>query len=115
MTSPHHSHTDSRSRARTGLGLGVLPRALGAAIFLSCLLALAVPNVHAGTQQTKPPPAQTITPAAESKLPAPPRKQDVKKGKEAYKQGQKLEQNGDRQGPYGLYACALGGGASRRA
>src|SRR6202050_3398019 len=119
MTSPHHSHTDSRSRARTGLGLGVLPRALGAAIFLSCLLALAVPNVHAvpqsatnsssapGTQQTKTPPAHTSTPAAESKLPAPPRKQDVKKGKEAYKQGQKLEQNGDWQAAYDAYCDAV--------
>jgi hypothetical protein len=119
MTSPHHSQADSRSRARTGPSLRVLPGALAAAIFISCLLALAVPNVHAvpqsaansssapGTQQTKTPPAQNITPAAEPKLAAPPRKQDVKKGKEAYKQGQKLEQNGDWQAAYDAYCDAV--------
>src|ERR1700734_2288743 len=119
MTSPHHSHTDSRSRARTGPSLPLLPRALGAAFFISCLVALAAPagpavprsvknsSSAAGTQQTRTPPAQNITPAAEPKLPAPPRKQDAKKGKEAYKQGQKLEQNGDWQAAYDGYCDAL--------
>src|ERR1700691_5235499 len=119
MTSPHHSHTDSPSRARTGPSLRVLPWALGAAFFISCLLALAAPAGHAvpqspansssaaGTQQTKTPPAQNITPAAGPKLPAPPRKQDAKKGKEAYKQGQKLEQNGDLQAAYDAYSDAV--------
>src|SRR6202167_2693927 len=119
MTSPHHSHTDSPSRARTGPSLRGLPWALGAAFFISCLLALAAPAGHAvpqspansssaaGTQQTKTPPAQNITPAAEPKLPAPPRKQDAKKGKEAYKKGQKLEQNGDWQAAYDAYFDAV--------
>jgi tetratricopeptide (TPR) repeat protein len=119
MTSPHHSHTDSRSRARTGPSLRILPWALGAAFLISCLLVLAVPNAHAvpqsaansssaaGTQQTKTSSAQNIPPAAEPKLPAPPRKQDVKKGKEAYKQGQKLEQNGDWQAAYDAYSDAV--------
>jgi Bacterial type II and III secretion system protein/FG-GAP-like repeat len=119
MTSPHHSHTDSRSRARTGPRLRALPWAPGAAFLISFLLALAVPNANAvpqsatnsstaaGTQQTKTPPAQNIAPAAEPKLPAPPRKQDVKKGKEAYKQGQKLEQNGDWQAAYDAYSDAV--------
>jgi general secretion pathway protein D len=119
MTSPHHSHTGSRTRARTGPRLRALPWALGAAFLTSFLLALAAPNAHAaaqsathssaaaGTQQATTPPAQNITPAAEPKLPAPPRKQDVKKGKEAYKQGQKLEQNGDWQAAYDAYSDAV--------
>jgi hypothetical protein len=119
MISRHHSHTQSRSRAKAGSRSRVLPWALGAALFFSFLLALAVPNVGAvpqsaahsssaaGTQQTQTPPAQNITAAAEQKLPAPPRKQDVKKGKEAYKQGQKLEQNGDWQAAYDAYSDAV--------
>src|SRR5580693_472954 len=119
MTSPHHSHTGSRTRARTGPRLRALPWALGAAFLTSFLLALAAPNAHAaaqsathssaaaGTQQATTPPAQNIPPAAEPKLPAPPRKQDVKKGKEAYKQGQKLEQNGDWQAAYDAYSDAV--------
>jgi type II secretory pathway component HofQ len=119
MTSPHHSHTGSRTRARTGPRLRALPWALRAAFLTSFLLALAAPNAHAaaqsathssaaaGTQQATTPPAQNITPAAEPKLPAPPRKQDVKKGKEAYKQGQKLEQNGDWQAAYDAYSDAV--------
>jgi type II secretory pathway component HofQ len=117
MTSPHHSHSPSRSRAKTGPNSRVLPLALAATFLFSLLLALAVPAVNAvpqsaakstaTTPQTQTAAAPNGNPALEQKLPLPPRKQDVKKGKEAYKQGLKLEQAGDWQAAYDAYSDAV--------
>ncbi len=126
MTSPHHSHTASRSRATPGPKSGpqpgssspVLQSVLAAAFVFSLVLALVVPNVSAvaqfgakssaaTTQQSQNSAAPNSNPALEQKLPSPPRKQDVKKGKEAYKQGLKLEQNGDWQAAYDAYSDAV--------